>query len=197
MKRCFIFDNASSIWGVLICAKLNWPRLIYVSWGLQVVQVLNLNRSECAVLLKKKKKSERSLEVSRLVHLELSPGAKNYGPNFWWQFMESRGEGGEGGGENMDSARWLWKKNPGFRKQVHEEASPYLVLGAQDKLLGAEQDQLPCGSKGTSSSNCQEMETRMVRTCHTPWQPLQNHPSRHLERWATPWSEEEMLDGQH
>ena len=26
---------------------------------------------------------------------------------------------------------------------------------------------------------------------------LQNYPSGHLRRWATPWSAEEMLDGQH
>ena len=37
----------------------------------------------------------------------------------------------------------------------------------------------------------------MVRACHTPRQPLQNHPSGHLGGWATPWSAEEMLDGQH
>ena len=39
-----------------------------------------------------------------------------------------------------------------FRNQVHEEASSYLLLGAQDQRLGAEQDQLPRGSTGTSSS---------------------------------------------
>ena len=33
--------------------------------------------------------------------------------------------------------------------------------------------------------------------CHTPRQPLQNHPSGHLGGWATPWSAEEMLNGQH
>ena len=33
--------------------------------------------------------------------------------------------------------------------------------------------------------------------CQTPRQPLQNHPSGHLGGWATPWSVEEMLDGQH
>ena len=37
----------------------------------------------------------------------------------------------------------------------------------------------------------------MVRTCHTPRQPLQNHPSGRLGGWATPWSAGEMLDGQH
>ena len=37
----------------------------------------------------------------------------------------------------------------------------------------------------------------MVRACHTPRQPLQNHPSGHFGGWATPWSAEEMLDGQH
>ena len=52
------------------------------------------------------------------------------------------------------------------------------------------------GSTGTSSGNCQETQIRMVRACHTPRQPLQNHPSRHLGGKATPWSVEEMLDGQ-
>ena len=37
----------------------------------------------------------------------------------------------------------------------------------------------------------------MVQACHRPQQPLQNHPSRHLGGWATPWSAEEMLDGHH
>ena len=58
-------------------------------------------------------------------------------------------------------------------------------------------DQLPCGSTGTSSSNCQETETCMIQACHTPWHPLQNHPSGHPGGWVTPWSAEEMLDGQH
>ena len=31
----------------------------------------------------------------------------------------------------------------------------------------------------------------------TPRQSLQNHPSGHFGGWATPWSAEEMLDGQH
>ena len=53
------------------------------------------------------------------------------------------------------------------------------------------------GSTGASSGNCQKTETCMVRACHTPRQPLQNHPSRHLGGWATPWSAEEMMDGQH
>ena len=75
--------------------------------------------------------------------------------------------------------------------------SPYLLLGAQDQRLGAEQDQLPSGSTGTSSGNCQETETCMVPACHTPRQPSQNHPSGNLGRRAAPWSAEEMLDGQH
>ena len=37
----------------------------------------------------------------------------------------------------------------------------------------------------------------MVRACHTPRQPLQNHPSGHRRGLATPRSAEEMLDGQH
>ena len=88
------------------------------------------------------------------------------------------------------------KTDPGFRNQVHEESSLYLLLGAQDQRLGAEQDQLPRGSTGTFSGNCQKTETFMVRACHTPRQPLQNHPSGHLGGWASPWSAEKVLDGQ-
>ena len=79
---------------------------------------------------------------------------------------------------------------------MHEETSLHLRLGAQDQQLGAEQDQLPCRSTGTTSGNCQEMETWMVWACHTPRQPLQNHSSGHLGGWVTLWSAEEMLDGQ-
>ena len=45
---------------------------------------------------------------------------------------------------------------------------------------------------GTSSGNCEETESCVVRACHTPRQPLENHPSGHLGGSA-----EEMLDGQH
>ena len=45
--------------------------------------------------------------------------------------------------------------------------------------------------------NFQDTKTCKVRACHTPRQRLQNHPSRHLAGWATPWAAEEMLDGQH
>ena len=41
-----------------------------------------------------------------------------------------------------------------------------------------------------------ETGTRIVRACQAPWQPLQNHSSWHLGRWATLWSAEQMLDGQ-
>ena len=53
-------------------------------------------------------------------------------------------------------------KDPGFRNQVPEGTSPQFLLGAQDQRLGAEQDQLPCGSTGTFSDNCQETETCMA-----------------------------------
>ena len=38
-----------------------------------------------------------------------------------------------------------------------------------------------------------------ILICHllVPRQPLQNRPSWHLGGWETPWSAEEMLDGQH
>ena len=79
----------------------------------------------------------------------------------------------------------------------NEETSPYILLETQDQRLGEEQDQLPCESTGTSSGNCQETEICVVSSCHMPRQPLQNHPSGHLGGWATPWSAEEMLNGQH
>ena len=81
--------------------------------------------------------------------------------------------------------------------KVHEETSPYFLLGAQDQQLGVEQDQLPCGPTETSSGTCQETETCMIWACHLPRQPLQNHPSGHLEGWATPWSAEKLLGGQY
>ena len=48
-----------------------------------------------------------------------------------------------------------------------------------------------------SLGNCQKTETCMVWAGHTPQEPLKNHSSGHLGGWATPWSAEEMLDGQH
>ena len=39
---------------------------------------------------------------------------------------------------------------------------------AQDKQMGAEQDQLPNGPTGTSSINCQEMETCIVQAYYGP-----------------------------
>ena len=91
----------------------------------------------------------------------------------------------------------LGKKDPGFRNQVSEETPLHLLLGVQDPRLSAEYNQFPCGSTGTSSGNRQDTETCIVRACHTPRQPLQNHPSGNLGEWVTPWSAEGMLDGQH
>ena len=83
-----------------------------------------------------------------------------------------------------------WKKDPGFWNQVHEKTSPYLLPGAKNQRLGAEQDQLSCGCTGTCSGNCQETETGMVWACYTLRQPLQN-----LGVWDTLWLAEEMLAG--
>ena len=79
---------------------------------------------------------------------------------------------------NMDPACCLWREDPGFRNQVPLETSSLLLLGTQDQRLGAEQDQLPCGSTGTSSGKCQETETCMNQACHTPRQPLLNYPPK-------------------
>ena len=83
-----------------------------------------------------------------------------------------------------DSASWLWEKDPCFRNEVPKKTSSLLLLGAQEKRLSAEQDELPCGPKGTSTGNCQETETRMPRACYAPRQSLQKHRSA-----------EQMLDG--
>ena len=39
----------------------------------------------------------------------------------------------------------------------------------------------------------------MVRACHTPQQPLENHPLMHLRGWAMPWLADFFFffDGQH
>ena len=99
----------------------------------------------------------------------------------------------------MDSSCKTWtlragsKKDPGFIRKLLRIS----FFGAQNQRLGAEQDQLPCSSTGTSSDNRQETETCMVPAYHTPPQPLQNHPSGQLRPWVTQWSAEKMLDGQH
>ena len=80
---------------------------------------------------------------------------------------------------------------------MHEETSPYLILGAQDQRLGAEQLDFLVGPQKTLLETVKKRETCMVRACHTPRQPLPNHPSGHLGWWAMPWSVEEMLDRQH
>ena len=45
--------------------------------------------------------------------------------------------------------------------------------------------------------DCHETETCLNRACNAPRPSLHNHPSGHLGGWETPWSSEEMLDGQH
>ena len=56
-----------------------------------------------------------------------------------------------------------------------------------------------CGLTAILNEHCQETETRMVRACHAPRLPLQNHPSGHFggrgRGRATPWSSEDMLGG--
>ena len=101
----------------------------------------------------------------------------------------------------MDPAYQLWWKDPGFSKRMREKTFFLFFfisyLEHKTRRLGAEQDHLPFGSTGIESGNCQETKTCMVRACHTPQQPLQNHTSGHLGWWATPWSAQEMLDEQY
>ena len=71
-------------------------------------------------------------------------------------------------------------------KPMAEETSVHLLLGATDKRLGAEQDQLRCGSTGTSSGNCQETDACTVLACHT----LRQKPS-----CRAPWREGDTAAG--
>ena len=105
----------------------------------------------------------------------------------------------------------IWKgsqyRNEQDRDQQHEQhrnqepdmrkllCLPYLEHKSNDRVLS--NTNFPAGPQRTSSGNCQETDTCLVRACHTPRRPLQNHPSGHLGGWATPWSAEEKLDGQH
>ena len=82
----------------------------------------------------------------------------------------------------------LREKDPGFRDQVPEETSRHL-LGAQDQRTSVQQDQLPCGSTGTSSGNRQETETCMVPAYHTPRQPFQKTSFR------APWKVDDAMVG--
>ena len=45
---------------------------------------------------------------------------------------------------------------------MSEETSLHLLLGARDRRLGVEQDQLAHELSGASTANFQEMETSMV-----------------------------------
>ena len=80
------------------------------------------------------------------------------------------------------------KRIQDFGTKCPRKTSPHLLLVTKDQRPGAERDQLPSESTGTSSG---------IRACYTPQWPLQNHSSGRLWEWATPWSAEEMLDGQH
>ena len=95
-----------------------------------------------------------------------------------------------------DPARWLRKEFRLSRPSARESFSASPTWGTRP-TTGCGARLTPCRPIGTSSGNCEETETRMVRACHTPRQPVQNHPSGHLGGWAMPWSAEEMLDGQH
>ena len=55
------------------------------------------------------------------------------------------------------------RSDPGFETKCMKKLSPHLLLGAQDQRQGAEQDQLPWRSTGTSSGNSQETEFAWFR----------------------------------
>ena len=46
------------------------------------------------------------------------------------------------------------REDPGFRNKV-PELTFHILLGVQDRRLGAERDQVPYGPTGTASGNCQ------------------------------------------
>ena len=55
----------------------------------------------------------------------------------------------------------------------------------------------PVGPQEHLLATVKEVKSCMVRTCHAQRQPLQNHTSGHLGGCTTPWSADDMLDGQH
>ena len=96
----------------------------------------------------------------------------------------------------MDSACWFRGKDRSVRDQVPEVLRiSYLEHKTND--CARSKINFLVDPPETSSGNYREAETRMVRACHAPQQPLQNRPSRHVGGWARPWSAEKMLDGRH
>ena len=91
----------------------------------------------------------------------------------------------------MDPACWLWEK----RFQAFETKWPRKLLHIS--YLEHKTNNRAWSTINflmvhrNSAGNWQETETCMVRTCHTPPQPLQNHPSEYLGRWVTPWLAED------
>ena len=80
----------------------------------------------------------------------------------------------------------ILKKDPGFQNQVSEETSLHLLLRAKDQRLGAEQDQLPCGSTGTSSST----DGNFHGLCMSHATTSSPKPS-----FRTPWRVGDTVDG--
>ena len=62
--------------------------------------------------------------------------------------------------------------------------------------MGAEQDQLPCGSTGTSSATVKRRKLAWFRHV-TSQDSLSKTILQGTLEWSTPWSSEEMLYGQH
>ena len=76
------------------------------------------------------------------------------------------------------------KKDSGFQIQVHEDISLCLLLS----LTWSARPMTGCGARSaflwvyrTTTCNCQQTETGMVRACHMPRQPVQNILQETLE----------------
>ena len=98
--------------------------------------------------------------------------------------------------QSISSHHFLWSA-PVTRQSVSSHTFPLICSSHKTMSLWAlttsfnfhqfsrQLDQLPYGSTGTSSGNCQDSEICMARASHTPQQPLQNHPLGHLEGWTS------------
>ena len=82
-------------------------------------------------------------------------------------------------------------------KNVSPESGSTLLFEFWRHNTGPGQDRPPCGTKGITSSNCQQMKTQMVHVIHVTQQPLKAILRGTLDVGGALWLAEEMLDGQH
>ena len=96
----------------------------------------------------------------------------------------------------MYPVRWLWKKKKGFGLSKACARGNFSV-----SPTWSTRPPTGCWAGSTSFWVHRNIFWQLSRDGN--WhgsgmsQPFHNHPSLHFGGWATPWSPEEMLDGQH